>query len=71
MYNSLKELSNEYEDSIIVQLEVIESYRARLKVARDKANFKEIKRLNTMLRILYEEKSELEERAYQLKQYCN
>lgn len=70
MFYSLKELSNEYEHSIVVQREVIESYRARLKVARDNSNFKEIKRLNTMLRILYEEKSELEERAHQLKQYC-
>lgn len=71
MQITMKELSAQYEESINVQKEVIDSYRQRLKTAREKANFKEIKRLNTTLRVLYEEKSELEERAHGLKKYLS
>lgn len=66
---SLQELGNEYEKSIEVQKKVIKSTREKLNEARRTANFREIKRLNTLLQILYDEKSELEENAHKLKKY--
>ncbi|MCM1485690.1 MAG: hypothetical protein NC122_05740 [Faecalibacterium sp.] len=68
---TLEELSREYERSIDVQSQVIKGNLDKLKKARKAMNFKEIKRLNSILCILYEEKSELEERAHQLKEYIN
>lgn len=66
---SLQELGNEYEKSIEVQKKVIENTRKKLTDARKTGNFREIKRLNTVLQILYDEKSELEEKAHKLKKY--
>ena len=66
---SFNELFDEYERSIVCQKNVISRYREKLKKAHKERNFKEIKRLNSLLRILYEEKSELEERAIGLKDY--
>lgn len=66
---SLKELGQEYERSIVIQQNVIEENRKKLHKARLTGNFTEMKRLNCLLRVLYEEKSELEEKANQLKSY--
>lgn len=66
---TFEELSREYEKSIAVQSRIIKGNLDRLKEARRKANLKEVKRLNSLLCVLYEEKSELEERAHGLKEY--
>lgn len=69
MMRSFNELFDEYEKSIICQKNIIGKYREKLKKAQTERNFKEVKRLNSLLRVLYEEKSELEERAIGLKDY--
>lgn len=69
MNGTLKDLGNEYEESIHLQSEIIARNREKLKAARAKCNFKEIKRLNSLLRVLYEEKSELERTAHDINQY--
>lgn len=71
MANSLSELSATYEKSIAVQQEIIDKTRLKLKKASAEFNFKEIERLNSLLRILYDEKSELELSAYEMKKYLN
>ncbi|MCM1545184.1 MAG: hypothetical protein NC110_07795 [Ruminococcus sp.] len=68
---TLEELSRDYEKSISVQTRVIQGNLDKLKKARASSNFKEIKRLNSLLCVLYEEKSELEERAHELKEYIS
>ncbi len=68
---SFSELYDEYNRSIAHQKAVIGSYREKLLLASEKANIKEIKRLNGILYILYEEKSELEERATQIGKYIS
>ncbi len=69
MNMSLEDLGKEYEQSIKVQKQVIEANRKKLFEARKKGNFKEMKRLATLLRVLYDEKSELEEKANKLRNY--
>ncbi len=71
MTNSLSELSATYEKSIALQQEIIDKTRLKLKKASAELNFKEIERLNSLLRILYDEKSELELSAYEMKKYLN
>ncbi|MBQ1243191.1 MAG: hypothetical protein II356_03950 [Clostridia bacterium] len=71
MTNSLSELSATYEKSIALQQEIIDKTRLKLKKASAEFNFKEIERLNSLLRILYDEKSELELSAYEMKKYLN
>ncbi len=71
MANSLSELSATYEKSIAVQQGVIDSTRKKLKEAYAEYNFKEVERLNSLLRILYDEKNELELSAYEIKKYLN
>ena len=66
---SLQELANEYEKSIEVQKNVIKSAREKLQNARKSGDFREIKRLNTILQVLYDEKYELEEKAHKLRNY--
>ena len=68
---TFEELSREYEVSISVQKKAINLYREKLCKAHETHDFKEIKRLNSVLRILYEEKSELEERAVGIKEYIS
>ena len=66
---SLQELGMEYDNSIRIQTAVIEKYRKKLNEARKSYNLREVSRLNRLLKILYDEKSELEERAKGLKDY--
>lgn len=68
---TFEELYEEYGRSITVQSHVIERYRKQLAAARKRSDFKEIKRLNSLLAVLYEEKSELEERAVGLHSYIS
>ncbi len=59
----------QYEHCIAVQKRVIDRNRRRLRQALHAANAGEVQRLNKVLRVLYEEKSELEERAQGLREY--
>ena len=63
MSERFQNLFVQYEHCIEVQRSVIARYRARLQRAQKAGNMAEVERLNRVLRILYEEKSELEERA--------
>ncbi|MBQ8029119.1 MAG: hypothetical protein IJ262_06905 [Clostridia bacterium] len=71
MFEDFKKLYQEYEEAILIQEDIIRKNRDRLKAARIANNLKEVKRLNGLLLILYEEKSELEERATQLREYLS
>lgn len=68
---SFTELYEEYNRSIAVQKTVIGNYRKKLSDATKKSNFGEVKRLNGILCVLYEEKSELEERAAEIEKYIS
>ncbi len=68
---TLYELSQQYENSIAVQRDIIKKNRERLLTARRKSNFKEIQRLNKLLKTLYEEKWELEEKALALRKHLS
>ncbi len=65
----MKELYKIYADSVTVQKKVIDETTLKLLQAKNAHNISEIKRLNTLLRLLYEEKWELEEKKRQLKSY--
>lgn len=67
--NSMGDLYLQYEHCIRVQKHVIARNRRRLRQALSTANASEVQRLNKVLRVLYEEKSELEERAQELREY--
>ena len=69
MNGSFRNLYVQYNHCIEVQKNVIARYRARLHHAQQSFNMAEVQRLNALLRILYEEKSELEERANGLREY--
>ncbi len=71
MRMSLEDLGRQYESCISVQNEVIEKNRERLKIASKKGSFNETKRLHSLLRVLYDEKWELEEKLRGIKEYCN
>lgn len=71
MFISYEIMYGEYENAINVQKEVINKRREELKAAREKGNFREVKRLNTLLVLLCQEKSELEERARGLREYIS
>lgn len=71
MANTLSELSKTYENCIAIQQETIDRNRQKLKKARAEFNFKEVERLNSLLRLLYDEKAELEISAYEIKKYLN
>ena len=63
MNTAIGELYRQYQHCIDVQKRVIALNRTRLRRAVAARNQAEVQRLNRVLRILYEEKSELEERA--------
>ena len=69
MNTTLEELATEYEHSIKIQNDIIEINRKKLLAAQRKGNFNEVKRLSTLLRILYDEKSDMEKKAKTLKNY--
>ncbi len=69
MNTTLADLAKEYDHSVAIQKEVIEINRQKLKRARIKGNYNEVKRLTTLLQVLYDEKSELEEKANRLRDY--
>lgn len=71
MNSTLSELGQEYEKSIQIQAEIIKKNRERLAQARKNYNFKEVQRLNSLLKTLYEEKWELEEKAVEIKKYLS
>lgn len=71
MFISYEVMYGEYESAINIQKEVINKRKEELKKARDKGNFKEVKRLNSLLVLLAQEKSELEERARGLREYIS
>ena len=63
------ELYAEYQKAIEVQKTVIGRYRRELLEAIKKTDMSEVKRLNSILCVLYEEKSELEEHAAEIGKY--
>ncbi len=69
--STLKQLGMEYEESITIQKEIIKKNRERLAQAMKKHNFKEVQRLNSLLKTLYEEKWELEEMAVEIRRYLS
>lgn len=62
-------LFDEYQNAIDIQNSIIKNNSQKLKTARAKHDFKEIKRLSSLLLVLYEERSELMERANGLRGY--
>ncbi len=64
-------LYGEYKNAINLQNRAIEQNNKKLKTAQSKSDFKEIKRLHSYLLVLYEERSELMERANGLKKYIS
>ena len=71
MGNTLRELGNTYESCIEIQQKVINSYRKKLNEATKAYNYKELQRLNALLKVLYEEKEELEIAAHSIGKYCS
>ena len=71
MNESFSNLYAQYNHCIDVQKDVIARNRSRLQRAQAAYNMAEVQRLNALLRILYEEKSELEERANGLREYLS
>lgn len=63
------ELYSEYQKSIEIQKGVIGRYRLAIMKANKKSNMGEVERLNRILCVLYEEKSELEERTAEMRNY--
>ncbi len=66
---SLNDLAKEYDRSVEIQKQAIETNRKKLFLARKKGDFGEMRRLSSLLRVLYDEKSELEEKANTLRNY--
>ncbi|MBE6785574.1 MAG: hypothetical protein E7538_04975 [Ruminococcaceae bacterium] len=69
MRTSLEELYTQYELSIEKQKKTIEENRIKLKDAHLRHNLGEVERLNRLLRLLYEEKLELEGAAIDIREY--
>ena len=67
---NIYELRETYENCICVQKNAIAKTRLKLKKAEKELDFTEIRRLRYLLNILYDEKSELEERCNGLKEYA-
>ena len=69
MRTSLEELHAQYERSIAIQKKTIEENRQKLKLAQQRHNLGEVARLNKLLRLLYEEKLEMEGAAISIREY--
>ena len=67
----MEELYRTYDYSVTHQKKIIEATRLKLKKATEAHNISEIKRLNALLKVLYEEKWELEEKRKQLEKYLS
>lgn len=67
--HSYETLVQDYADAIAIQQRAINAVRKRLIVAQRGFDFKEIQKRNAQLRILYDEKAELQERAAELQNY--
>ena len=65
----MEQLYKTYEHSLTVQGEALESARARLKNAIAHGKRSEIQHLKSLVRVLYEEKWELEERKREIGSY--
>lgn len=70
MYN-YEEIFMQYTNALELHKKVIEKKRKQLNQARRKADYAEVKRLNSLLNLLYQEKCELEESTNGLKKYLN
>ena len=71
MYKELKALLTEYENSVLVQNDIIAINRTRLCGAVAARNRAEEKRLRTLLSVLYDEKRDLLQTIEELKEYCD
>ena len=69
MFQPLHVLAEDYDAALKTQQKVIDAFRARLHKALEAGDFAEVKRLNTQLRILYDEKDELQTRSHELRSY--
>ena len=67
----MEELYKVYDNSVSIQTAVINSTREKLNIAKKAHNISEIKRLEGLLRLLYDEKAELEEKRRQIKAYLS
>ncbi|NLB36620.1 MAG: hypothetical protein GX824_04875 [Clostridiales bacterium] len=71
MCKSLSELSEEYFEGVKMQDELIAKYREKLRQARLNASREEEIRISRLLKILYDQRNELIDTAYHLKNYYN
>lgn len=69
MNTSLEELYLQYEKAIEKQKKTIDEYRLLLASARKNKDQGEVARLNRYIRLLYEEKLELEGHAVDMREY--
>ncbi len=67
----MEQLYSEYKNSIEIQKNAIKNTTEKLKVARIRYNYSEVKRLNALLKLLYEEKWEMEEKVRAIKRYLD
>ena len=67
----MEELYKVYDYSVTVQISVIASTREKLKKAKNAHNISETKRLESLLKVLYDEKAELEEKRRLIKEYLS
>lgn len=65
----MEELYKIYDDSVTIQKKAIQAANSRLKAAKQTNNISEIKRLSSLLMLLYQEKWELEEKRREIKKY--
>ena len=66
---SFRDLCLQYEQCLEQQERVIARNRCRLQRAERDCDHLEVRRLNALLRVLYEERSELQERTDELREY--
>ncbi len=65
----MKQLYKTYEASLDMQTEALESARLKLKDAAARGKRSEIQHLKSLIRVLYEEKWELEEKKREIDSY--
>lgn len=69
MKQSLEELYEQYQNAIEKQKKAIEEFTLKLQQARRKNDLGEVARLNRYLKVLYEEKLEMEGHAIGIREY--